>query len=324
VRPGDRGWSAGEAIAPTDAPQIAPHPVDVEAQLALARTRRADVLAAHAQTAAEIAALAVTDDQRRTALDLVVAGGTTGFSGALASDYATAGVNGTGLTPPYRTDPAYDGGLGTSLKNTLGRDLDVFVGLRLDIPLGRHEGEVRHAIQQRSVSRARLAERAILARIESEVRTSVASLAYSVQLVQAADHTVELSQKLLDGTRKRFRAGASTSFDVLRVSEALTQARIEAARARASYQGTLTRLATATGTLLEGAGRARSGGQGENRYLQTRRAAGRGSGIELAHGQRGQRRDSLVRRSHGYQVYPTSRRSTGEVFAGGANRPRGR
>jgi hypothetical protein len=133
-------------------------------------------------------------------------------------------------------------------------DLDVLVGLRLDIPLGRHVGEVRHAIQQRSVSRARLAERAILARIESEVRTAVAGLAVSVQLVQAADHTVELSEKLLEGMRKRFRAGASTSFDVLRVSEALAQARIEAARARADYQGNQTRLATATGTLLDSAG----------------------------------------------------------------------
>jgi outer membrane protein TolC len=188
------------------------------------------------------------------ALDVVAAAGTTGFGGTLASDYATAGVNGTGLDPPYRTDPAYDGGLGSSLRNTLGRNLDVFVGLRLDIPLGRHEREVRHAIQQRSVSRARLAERAILARMESEVRTSVAGLAVSVQLVQAADRTVELSEKLIEGMRKRFRAGASTSFDVLRVSEALTQARIDAARARADYQGNLTRLATATGTLLAGAG----------------------------------------------------------------------
>jgi outer membrane protein len=254
VRPGDRGWSAGEAIAPTDAPQIATRPVDVEAQLALALAHRAEVLAAQAQTAAELAELAVTDDQRRTALDVVVAAGTTGFGGSLVLDYATAGVNGTGLTPPYRTDPAYDGGLGTSLQNTLGRDLDVLVGLRLDIPLGRHEGEVRHAIQQRAVSRARLGVRAILARVESEVRTAVAGLAVSVQLVQATDHTVALSEKLLEGMRKRFRAGASTSFDVLRVSEALTQARIEAARARADYEGDQTRLATATGTLLDSAG----------------------------------------------------------------------
>jgi len=122
------------------------------------------------------------------------------------------------------------------------------------VPLGRHEAEVRHAIQQRSVSRARLAERQTLARIESEVRTTVARIAVSVQLVEAADRTVELSEQLLEGTRKRFRAGASTTFDVLRVSEQLTRARIEAARARADYRVSLTRLAAGTGTLLDGLG----------------------------------------------------------------------
>ena len=254
VRAGEPGWAASSAIVPTDAAQLEPHPVEVDAQLGLARTRRADVLAAHDQIAAETAELAVTDDQRRAALDLVAAAGTIGFAGALAATNATAGVNGTGLTPPYQTDPAYDGGLGTSLKNTLGHDLNLFVGLRFEMWLGDHEAEVRHTIQRRSVSRARLAERETLAAVESEVRTTVARLAVSVKLVEAADQTVVLSEKLLEGMQKRFRAGASLSFDVLRVSEELTRARIEAARARADYRVSLTRLAAATGTLLDGFG----------------------------------------------------------------------
>jgi len=251
VRDGDPGWVASRAIVPTDAAQIEPRRIDVDEQLALARTRRADVLAAQDRVAAETAELAVTDDQRRVALDLVASAGTVGFAGALAATDATAGVNGAGLAPPYMTDPAYEGGIGTSIKNTLGRDLNLFLGLRFEMAFGDHEAEVRHAIQRRSVSRARLAERATLARIESEVRTAVARLAVNAELVEAADRTVELSAKLLDGTRKRFRAGASTTFDVLRVSEELTRARIEAARARADYRVTLTRLAAATGTLLD-------------------------------------------------------------------------
>lgn len=242
VRDGDPGWGAGRAIVPTDAAEIEPHPTAVDAQLALARTRRADVLASQDLIAAETAQLAVTDDQRRAALDLVAIAGTVGFAGALAATDATAGVP---------TDPAYSGGIGRSLENTLGRDLNLFIGLRFEMPLGNHEAEVRHSLQQRSVSRARLAERQTLARIESEVRTTVARLAVNVQLVEATDRTVELAEKLLEGTRKRFRAGASTSFDVLRVSEELTRARIEAARARADYRVSLTRLAAATGTLLD-------------------------------------------------------------------------
>ncbi|HEU4734910.1 MAG TPA: TolC family protein [Kofleriaceae bacterium] len=251
VRDGDPGWAVRSAIVPTDTPQIEPLARGVDAEIALARTRRADVLAAQRLIDAEAAQLAVTDDQRRPALDLVASAGTVGFAGTLASTYATAGVNGAGLDPPYQTDPAYDGGLGTSLKNTLGRDLDLFIGLRFEMLLGDGEAQVRHTIQHRALTRAQLAERQTLARIESEVRTTVARLAVNEKLVAAADRTVELSVKLLEGTRKRFRAGASTTFDVLRVSEELTRARIEAARARADYRASLTRLAAATGTLLD-------------------------------------------------------------------------
>lgn len=254
VRPGDAGWSAGRAIVPTDEAQVEPLTLDVDAQLALARARRPEVLAAHELIAAETAALAVTGDQRRAALDLVAAAGTVGFAGTLASTYATAGVNGAGLDPLYRTDPAYDGGLGTSLRNTIGRDVHLYVGLRFEMPLGNHEAEVRHAIQRRSVSRAHLAERQALAGIESEVRATAARVAVGVQLVEATDRTVALTEKLLEGTRKRFRAGAATSFDVLRVSDELTRARVEAARARADHRASLTQLAAATGTLLEGLG----------------------------------------------------------------------
>jgi outer membrane protein TolC len=254
VRAGEAGWDAGRAIVPTDAPQIEPLAAGVDAQIALARTRRADALAARDLIGAEAAELAVAADRRRASIDLVAAAGTAGFAGALASTYATAGVNGGGLDPMYATDPAYDGGIGSSLRNTVGRDLQLYLGLRFELPLGNHEAEVRHSIQQRTLARARLAERATLAQIESEVRTTVARIGVGAELVAAADRTVALSEKLLEGMRKRFRAGASTSFDVLRVSDELTRARVEAARARADYRASLTRLAAATGTLLEGLG----------------------------------------------------------------------
>ena len=130
VRAGEGTWVAGRPILPTDSAELAVVPIDVEAQLALARDRRADVRAARERVAAELAALEVTEDRRRAALDLVAGGGTAGFAGTLATTVATAGVNGGGLTPPYQTDPAYDGGLGTSVKNALGHDLNVFVGVR--------------------------------------------------------------------------------------------------------------------------------------------------------------------------------------------------
>ena len=251
IRIGEPGWAANQAIVPSDAAELESRTIDLDRELALARSRRGDALAARSAIAAETAALEVTSNQRRPALDLVVAAGTVGFAGTLASSYVTAGVNGPGLDPPYTTDPAYDGSTRTALENTLGRDLQLFLGLRFEVPLGDHEAAVRHTIQHRVVARARLSERETLARIESEVRTAAARVAVDTKLVAAADDAVALAVKLLDGTRKRFRAGAGTTFDVLRVSEELTRARVEAARARADYRVSLTRLAAATGTLLD-------------------------------------------------------------------------
>ncbi|MBC7976074.1 MAG: TolC family protein, partial [Myxococcales bacterium] len=91
---------------------------------------------------------------------------------------------------------------------------------------------------------------ALLARVDNEVRRSVALLQSDEALAKAADEAVTVNERLLVGMRKRFSAGAITSFDVLRVADELTRAKIEAARARVSYRISLARLATADGTLL--------------------------------------------------------------------------
>jgi outer membrane protein TolC len=251
VRAGEPGWIGTNTIVPTDTPKIEEQPLDLEAQLELARARRADVLAARERTGAEKAELAARDDQRKLAVDLVAAAGATGFAGKLANSDVTAGVNGGGLDPAYFTDPAYDGGAGKALKNLGGRDLRIFVGLRIELPLGNSEAEARHAVQQRTLARARLLERQTLGQVESEVRTTVQQVSVGARQVRASDDAIALSEKFLDGMRKRFRAGAATTFDVLRVSEELTRARVEAARVRADYQITLARLRAVTGTTLD-------------------------------------------------------------------------
>ncbi|MDB4961936.1 MAG: outer membrane protein [Myxococcales bacterium] len=248
VRAEEASMGSAGSIVPTDAATIESTLPPLEEQLQIARSKRPDVHAAHDLVTAESAQLDVTDDKRRLGLDLVVGAGTAGFGGKIASTYATAAVNGGLLDPPYTPDPAYNGGLGTSAKN-LGRDFNVYVGLRVEV--GNDQAKVDHAIQQRTVSRARLAEREALSRVETEVRTASARVALELEIVARSDQVVVLATKLVEGMRKRFRVGAATSFDVLRVSDELTRARIDAARARADYRIGMTRLAAATGTLLD-------------------------------------------------------------------------
>ena len=240
IHAGDAGWPGGGSIVPTDTPQLEVRDLDVDTELGLARIHRALVLAAHGLTDAEQAQLEVTADRTRPSLDVVASAGTIGFGGVFVP-----------TADPIFRNPVYEGGLSTALQNTLGQDLQFYVGLRFEILLGNDEAQVRHALQRRTVARARLAERRTVAQIETEVRTMIARVELSVRSIEAAENASVIADKLLEGTRKRFRAGARTSFDVLRVSEELTRARVEAARARADYRVALTRLDTATGTLLD-------------------------------------------------------------------------
>lgn len=253
VRVGDRGWSADDIVIPVDNPEVLTVSTSLEQHVELARKNRPDLIAAERLTEAESIALEVADNRKRPALDLVARAGLIGFAGTLADTYATAGVNRTdgGLDPPYFTDPETEGGLAKSFGNLAsGGNYGVYLGIRLELPIRNQAAEARHAIQRHELEKARIAQRSLHARIENEVRTSLNRLKANAAIVSAADESVVLTSRLLEGTRRRFRNDASTSFDVLRILDELTRSKIEAARARARYRIALSRLAQANGTLL--------------------------------------------------------------------------
>lgn len=257
VRGGEPGWNPDDEIVPTDDPAIVEVSPSLAEHVALARRHRPDLLAARRLIQAERGALEVADSGTRPVVDLVARAGLLGLGGELADNYATEGVNQVdgGFEPPYFTDPALDGGLGTSFENLVSGDhYEVYLGLRFELPLRNQAAEARRSIQRHSLAKARAAERSLQARVENEVRTGLRRLKASAAVVAAADEAVALSARLLEGTRQRFRNDAATSFDVLRVLDELTRSKIEAARARARYEIALSRLAAADGTLLQSRG----------------------------------------------------------------------
>jgi outer membrane protein len=253
LRTGDRGWRPDDILVPTDSPDVIPVGASIPFHLALARKNRPDLRAAGRLTSAESAALEVAANRAQPLVELIARAGLIGFAGDLAQNYATAGVNqAAGLDPPFFSDPDLDGGWGDSVGNLFGgKHYALYLGLRVELPIRNQEAEARYSIQRRQLSKARIAERSIQARIENEVRTGLNRLRANASVVEAADQAVASTARLLDGIRKRFRNDDSTSFDVLRVVDELTRSKIEAARARARYQIALSRLEAANGTLLE-------------------------------------------------------------------------
>lgn len=250
---GEAGWKPDDVIVPVDEPELARVSYSIDEHLELARHSRPDVIAARAELRAEQAALAVTGNDLLPELDLIATGGVIGFSGEVDRNYATSGISmfDNSLDPAYAANPDLNGGPGTMLRNlAAGGNYTVSIGLRLELPLDNSAAQARHDRQRHVVARARVAEQAVLALIDAEVRKSLALLQADEALSRSADEAVAVNQRLLAGMRKRFAAGTVTSFDVLRVADELTRAEIDAARARVSYRISLARLATADGSLL--------------------------------------------------------------------------
>lgn len=249
---GGPDWQPDETLRPADAPATDAVSPTLAEHLAIARRNRPDLAVAAGTLAVERAGLAVTADDRKPQLDLVLSATAIGFAGELQNTYATAGVADGTLTPAYAPDRDLEGGAARALGNlaTAG-NYAVSLGLRLELPLDHSAADARHARQRHAVTRAELAQRAVQVQIENDVRRSLGLVTSDARLARAAEDAVAVHQRLLAGMRKRFSAGTVTSFDVLRVSDALTQAEIDVARARTNYRISLARLAISEGTLLQ-------------------------------------------------------------------------
>jgi outer membrane protein TolC len=237
-------WNPEEQLVPIDSPSPASASYSADEQLALALKNRPDLAVSRALIDAEQSALAAVRNDLKPQLDLIASAGAIGFAGELALT--------PGLAPTFTPDPKYEGGPLTMVKNlaTAG-NYTVMVGLKLVLPVHNSAARARYARQEHAVELARLAEGVLLAQVENEVRTSINILKADDELRHAADRAVAVNEELLAGMRKRYSAGALTSFDILRIADELARSKIAAASARVSYQISLARLARANGTLLD-------------------------------------------------------------------------
>jgi len=76
-------------------------------------------------------------------------------------------------------------------------------------------------------------------------------MASTISTVDAAGASRRLAEKNLDAERKRYENGMSTSFQVLQIQEALTQARSREVSAAATLRRALVEYHRVTGRLLE-------------------------------------------------------------------------
>ena len=87
-----------------------------------------------------------------------------------------------------------------------------------------------------------------------DVTNSVVALRQARARYEAAHANLKLQQELLDGERKKFELGESTSFNVVQQQRDLAAARASELSAIVTYQSARINLDSITGTIIESSG----------------------------------------------------------------------
>ena len=221
---GPRAFAA--EFVPTDGAEVEFATVSLEPQLEQARRSRPELAAL--RLAIENHAAAVKVAENGTLPDLAVVG-SLAFGGADSNLGSAHEAIATKASDQYRWS----------------------AGLQFSYPLGNRAAESARQTAEIDLRRAELALQDTRLRIEEDVRVAVRELNASVQRIEATRHAVKLADEQLAVERRRFEAGMTTSFELLRLETDRAQARNAFIRASVEYSVRQLDLRRAVGRLDE-------------------------------------------------------------------------
>lgn len=240
---GDPLW--GQPLEPTDAPDVAPLPVDLGAALSDAQARRPEVTDAVAFLARQDVEVQAAKDRVLPQLDVVASYTRRGLSG----DPNPNPISFSGAPPAI--NPNLVGGFGHSFTTiTENRFPDASIGVSLTLPVGNRVAKADAVTAEARKRQAALLLAQTKQRVAVEVRNAVVSLQTAAQRIEAARAGREAAETQLSAERERFAVGLSTNFFVLTRQNDLSQAKKTEIAALTDYRKAATELARATGTLL--------------------------------------------------------------------------
>jgi outer membrane protein TolC len=248
--------STETSYKPVDQPDAKLPVTSIDDSLKTAFARRPDLAAAEANLEAEQVAREVTENALWPAVSLVGSVGVGGSSGRLSPGFGTSsfgiptqhGITGE-LLPPVLPDSRSYGGFVDQFSNW--RSVEALVGVEVEIPFENSLAESDARIQRAAAALQRAEVERVRSTIYYEVVTAHRQLLADYERVKATLRAVELAEKLLEAQQTRFKNGVAVSFDVLRASNAVTEARSANLRARIQSQISRARLALARGVYME-------------------------------------------------------------------------
>jgi outer membrane protein TolC len=230
----DPRWST--PINATDRPDFQAQDVAVEAALATALERRTEIINARQQLQDSELSERVARRNRRHQLDLV---------GTLSPNEDDRFSRIATPTPA---------GVRIDESDTISDGEDWSVRLNYSFPLRNRQAKADYAVARLNREKSEVALRKAEQDIRIDVRTAARNVNSGVKRVAAARANTVLQRKTLEAEQKKYENGMSTSFEVLRIQNDLSDAQLSEIEAILAYVKSLADLERSKGTLLDARG----------------------------------------------------------------------
>jgi outer membrane protein TolC len=218
-------WNA--TIDPTDRPATAPEPIDLEAAVRNALANRVDIAVAKRSLEQNEVAMKSLRNQTLPDLNLI---STYNLAGRGGPEFQRSGIGGS-------ITSTIPGGYIDALTN-IGRLTAPTWSFRLNFnyPIGQSTTEAAYARAKVQVTQTQAQVKQAELIIATEVTNFALTVQSSLESVQAAAASRELSEKRLEAAQSKFEVGMATNFEVVQAQRDLADARTVELRSILNYR----------------------------------------------------------------------------------------
>ena len=224
----DELWRS--TIVPTDRPTVTAQPIDLEAAVRSALSRRTDLTVTKKNL--EMTDISLRAQRNQTLPDLQLTG-----------TYNLAGQGGTQLERDRITGlvtNTFPGGYFDALSAIRGWDAPTWnIQLQFAYPIGTSAQEANLARQQLLRQQTEYTMKATELTVATEVTAAALTVRNTLEAMQASTVSRELSEQRLAATQSKFDVGMATNFEVVQAQRDLNDARNSELRAQLNYQRAL-------------------------------------------------------------------------------------
>ena len=224
----DELWRA--TIVPTDRPIVTAQPIDLENAVRTALSQRTDLTVTKKNL--DLADISLRAQTNQTLPDL-----------RLVGTYNLSGQGGTQLERNRLTGDivnTFPGGYTDALRAIGNWDAPTWtVGVQLAYPIGTSAQEANLARQRLLRRQTEVSLKATELQVATEVTAAALAVRNSLEAMQAATVSRELSEQRLQAVQSKFDVGMSTNFEVVQAQRDLNDARNSELRQQLNYQRAL-------------------------------------------------------------------------------------